>query len=80
MLPVPSLLDSINTKSIALLATDVKTRKLIGVDKEIIEEAINSLDIGASILSRKEEPCGISCRYQNMRKSHWRVVSWQPSR
>lgn len=32
---------------------DVKTRKLIGVNREIVEEAIKSLNIGAKVLARR---------------------------
>lgn len=50
---MPFLLDSLNTKSITLLTTDVKTRKLIGVNMEIIEKAIKNLNIRAISLARR---------------------------
>lgn len=40
------LLDVVNTK-----ITNVKMRKLIGVNREIMEEALNSLNIGAKTLA-----------------------------
>lgn len=50
---MPFLLDSLNTKYITLLTTDVKTRKLIGVNMEIIEKAIKNLNIRAISLARR---------------------------
>lgn len=53
LLLVPLLIDTVNTRTIPLLRTDVKTRKLIGVDRVIMEEALKSLRIVAKILERR---------------------------
>lgn len=50
MLPV---LETMNTRTISLLTTDIKTRKLISVKKEIMEEALKNLNIGSKILIRR---------------------------
>lgn len=47
------LLEVRNTKTIFLLTTDVKTHNLIGVNRETMEGAIKSLNIGAKVLTRR---------------------------
>lgn len=47
-----SLLKSLNTKMISMLTVDVKTRKLTGVNRETMKEAIMSLKIPANVLHR----------------------------
>lgn len=47
-LPLPSLL-----ATMVLLTTDKKSRKLIGVDKEAMEEARKCLNIRAKVLDRR---------------------------
>lgn len=39
-----------DTKTISLLMTDVKTRKLIGVNREIMEETLRIFNISAKVL------------------------------
>lgn len=51
LLPVPSLLDEVSTKPISLLTTDVKSRKFIGVNRESMEEALKSLNVGVKVLA-----------------------------
>lgn len=46
-------MDTLNTRTIPLFTTDVKTRKLIGVNRLIMEEALKSLRIAAKILARR---------------------------
>lgn len=53
LLTVSSAQEAVATKTISLLTTDVKTRKLVGVSRETIEEALTSLNIGASVLTKQ---------------------------
>lgn len=53
LLPVPSLLEAVNTKTIPLLATNVKTHKLSAVNRDCREEALKILNIGAKVLARR---------------------------
>lgn len=50
MLPLLLILETTNTKAISLLTMDVKTRRLIGVNWETLEEALKSLNIWAKVL------------------------------
>lgn len=43
LLTVPEALNAVTTWTISLLTSDVKTRKLIGVSGEAVEEALKSL-------------------------------------
>lgn len=51
LIPMPSLLETVNTKIISLLTTDIKSSKLIGVSREIMEDALKSLNIGTKVLA-----------------------------
>lgn len=42
LLSIPSILKTVVTRAISLLTSDVKSRKLIGVSREIMEEAFKS--------------------------------------
>lgn len=44
-LTIPEALDAVSTCTISLLTSDVKTRKLIGVSRETMEEALKALNI-----------------------------------
>lgn len=50
---IPEALYAINTRTISLLTTDIKSRKLIGVSREAMEEAAKSLRIAPKILARR---------------------------
>lgn len=52
LLTILSALEVVATKTIYLLSTDVKTRKLVGVSRETIEEDLTSLNIDASVLTK----------------------------
>lgn len=45
LIVVPSVGESINTRTITLLTKDVKTRKLIGVSRKVIEEYLKIFSI-----------------------------------
>lgn len=53
LIAVPSVVETINTRTISLLATDLKTRKLIGVSRDVMEEFLKSLNIGANELAHR---------------------------
>lgn len=44
------LLEMVSTRTISLLTMDIKTRMLIGVNRNIMEEALKGLNIGAELL------------------------------
>lgn len=46
LLPVPALMKMVNTRSISLLTTDIKTHRLIGSNREIMEEALKISKMG----------------------------------
>lgn len=52
-LTIQQMLDGINTRTISLLAIDVKSRKLIAVSRETMEEALKNLNIGPKVLARR---------------------------
>lgn len=51
LLPVPSLLETVNTRTISLLTTDIKTRKFLGFNREITEEVLKCLKIEVEVLA-----------------------------
>lgn len=56
--------NAVTTTTISLLSMDVKTLKLISISREILEEALKILNVGAKILAKKvdcfvEHPAGI---------------------
>lgn len=53
LLTIPSLLEAVLTRTITLLMTDVKTRKLTDVSREIMEEALKNLNIASKVLTRR---------------------------
>lgn len=53
LLTILSALEAVATKNISLLTTDVKTRNLVGVSRETIEDALTSLNIDASVLTKQ---------------------------
>lgn len=53
LLTIPSVLEAVLTRTISLLTMDVKTRKLTGVSREIMEEALKNLNIASKVLTRK---------------------------
>lgn len=52
ILPIPEALNVIITRTISLLTMDVKLCKLIGISREMIEEALKSLKITPNILMK----------------------------
>lgn len=48
-----SVMEVVAARTISLLTVDVKTRKLTVVSREMMEEALKTLNIGAKILSRR---------------------------
>lgn len=46
LLPVLSLLEAVNTKTISLLIMDVKIHKMIGINRETMEKDLKSFNIG----------------------------------
>lgn len=51
-LTISEAVDAVKTRTIFLLAIDVRTQRLIGVSKETLEEALKSFKIGPEILAR----------------------------
>lgn len=51
-------LDAVVTRTVALMATDVKTRKLVGINRETVEECLKSFQIAAKVLSKKKKKAG----------------------
>lgn len=52
LLTIPEAVHAVKTKTIYLLTADVGIRKLIGVSRETMEEALKSLKISPKILTR----------------------------
>lgn len=52
-LTITEALDAVNSKTISLLTTDVRTRRLIFVSRETMEEDQKNLKIEAELLSRR---------------------------
>lgn len=46
-------METVNTPTISLLVTDIKTRKLIAVNREVMKKALQNLQIAAKILARR---------------------------
>lgn len=53
LLTVPEALDAETTRAISLLTLDVKTRKLVSVSREVVEEALKCLKIVLNILAKR---------------------------
>lgn len=51
-LTVPSALEAKTTRTVSLLATDVKTRKLVGVPSETMEKALRSFNIATKVWAK----------------------------
>lgn len=49
------VLDAVYTKTISQLPTNANTRKLMGVSRETMEEALKSLKVGPKILARRSK-------------------------
>lgn len=63
-------------RTVILMATDVKTRKLMGVSRETVGECLKSLQIAAKVLSKKETlRCRISCWQRRMMQRSWQGAS-----
>lgn len=54
LLLMPSILETVNTRTISLLTTDIKTHKLIGVNREIMEEALKKTNYWGQKFSPKK--------------------------
>lgn len=53
LLPVPHVMEAVTTSTISLLTADVKMQKFITVNREMMEEALNALNIGAKVLAHR---------------------------
>lgn len=51
-MPIPLISEFVSHSSISLLTSDVKTRRLIGVGREIMGEGLKSISINPKILTR----------------------------
>lgn len=54
---MPSVLKTVETRTISLLTVDIKTRKFIPVNREPMEEALKALNISAKVLARRSNAC-----------------------
>ena len=53
ILPIPDLVEAVEPKTLSFVVTDLKTRRLAGLKKEIFEEALKTAGIpGKNICSR----------------------------
>lgn len=52
-LTIPEALEAANTRKVLLQTTDVKSRKLIWVSKETMEEPLKTLNISPKLLARR---------------------------
>lgn len=52
-LTIPEALEAVNTRLIALLTSDVKSRKLTGVSRETMVEVLKTLKIYPKVLARR---------------------------
>lgn len=55
---MPSALEIITKRTISLLTSDVKTRKLVGVSREGMEEVLNSQHCGGGVGEEIERNVG----------------------
>lgn len=46
-------MEAVASRTISLLTIDLKTRKLIGISREIMEESQNSLNFSTKMLARR---------------------------
>lgn len=53
LLTIPSALEAISKMTISLLASDVNTRKLMGVSREGMGEVLMGLNIVVKVLARR---------------------------
>lgn len=51
-------METVYTRTISLLTTDIKSCKLISVNREIMKEALKSLKIVAKVLARRRNDMG----------------------
>ncbi|CAE1178303.1 unnamed protein product [Acanthosepion pharaonis] len=54
LVPMPSVMETVATRTISLLTVDIKTRKFIPVNREPMEEALKALNIGAKTCPTKK--------------------------
>lgn len=52
-LTIPNTWDTINTRIIFMLTTDIKSWKLIGVSRKTMEETSKNLSIAPKVLARR---------------------------
>lgn len=50
---IPEALNAVMTRKISLLTSEVKSRKLIGVSREMMEEALKTLNVAPRMLARR---------------------------
>lgn len=60
LLLLPSLLES-NKKTISLLKMNIKIQRLISINRETIEEALEASILGQKCWPEGVTPCGMSC-------------------
>lgn len=58
LLTISPVLLVVKSRTTSLLTTDVKTRTLIGVRREIIKEAMKSINIAPKVVARRSNAMG----------------------
>lgn len=53
LLAVPSVMETVNTRAISLLMTDMMSWRFIIISRDGMEEALKSLNIGVKVLARR---------------------------
>lgn len=70
LLTIPEALDAVTTKTISLLITDTKTRKLIRVSRETTKEVLKTSKYKPRSWPSGQMPCGASC-WQQTKRQHF---------
>lgn len=69
LLIIPSALEAITRRTIPLLTSDVKTRKLVGVNREGLKEVLKKIStLWSSCGQRGQMQCRTSCRHMKKRR------------
>lgn len=68
-LTIPEALEAVSTRTLSLLINDIVTRRLIGVCKDTMKEALKSLQILMKVIARRSDAmwdillaCAKSCQ------------------
>lgn len=56
-LTIPEALDTVNTRTISQLKTDVKSQKLIGISRETMKEALKILQVSVGLKNKYNMGC-----------------------